>query len=553
MAPVTPSAPGWIDTANREAVRVSYNNTYAPSTSAPMGWVGDIAAGNAGSTTQAFKDAVALRINWYRSMAGVPPTVVLDPAKNVPDQQAALMMSANNQLNHMPPSNWIDWTAAGANAASHSNLCLGFSHDPGCLDAYMQDFAANNSEVGHRRWVFYPQTQLMGTGDVPGDSGHLPANALWVIDEAHFGDARPATRDGFVAWPPRGYVPYQLVWARWSFSYPGADFTHATVSMSRNGVAVPTRLETVQNGFGENTLAWVTDNLDANVAFHAAPPVADTDNTVTLGNVVVDGVARSFTYDVIVFDPARAGVSTNSQHRKLGIYRNGFWFVDLNGNNQWDGAAADNIYNFGVVGDIPVVGDWDGTGAIRIGVYRGGLWFVDLNGNHQWDGASADRIFNFGVPGDVPVVGDWDGTGKLRIGVYRDGFWYLDMNGNNQWDGPGVDRIIHFGLAGDVPVVGDWDGTGKLRIGVYRNGSWFVDLNGNFQWDGIGVDAIFNFGVGGDRPVVADWDNAQLKLGIYRNGSWFVDFNGNFQWDGAADRILSFGVPGDIPITGPWN
>jgi hypothetical protein len=249
----------------------------------------------------------------------------------------------------------------------------------------------------------------------------------------------------------------------------------------------------------------------------------------------------------------RVGTLPRPVHRKVGVYRNGFWYVDRDGSNQWEGPASDPGYHFGVPGDIPVVGDWDGSGSLRIGVYRGGSWYVDLDGNHQWDGEPTDRVFNFGVPGDIPVVGDWDGTGKLRIGVYRGGFWYLDMNGNNQWDGPlAGDRIVNFGVPGDIPVVGDWDGTGKLRIGVYRNGAWFVDLNGNLKWDGEGVDAIFRFGVPGDLPVVADWDNGQLKLGIYRSGLWYVDLNGDFKWDSATDHIFPFGLPGDIPVAGPW-
>jgi hypothetical protein len=79
----------------------------------------------------------------------------------------------------------------------------------------------------------------------------------------------------------------------------------------------------------------------------------------------------------------------------------------------------------------------------RIGVFRNGQWFLDLNGNGAWDGCGVDTcIDSFGAPTDIPVVGDWTGTGTAKLGVYRQGQWYLDKNGNGVWDGCGVDTCI---------------------------------------------------------------------------------------------------------------
>ena len=127
-----------------------------------------------------------------------------------------------------------------------------------------------------------------------------------------------------------------------------------------------------------------------------------------------------------------------------------------------------------------------------IGIYSSGHWTFSNN-----------LDFWFGVPDDIPVVGDWNGSGRLKIGVYRKGQWFLDYNGSYGWDGESVDRMIWFGLPGDIPVVGDWDGSGRLKIGVYRNGQWLVDLNGNLQWDGEGKDAIYSFGSPGAIPIAA--------------------------------------------------
>jgi hypothetical protein len=44
----------------------------------------------------------------------------------------------------------------------------------------------------------------------------------------------------------------------------------------------------------------------------------------------------------------------------------------------------------------------------KIGVYRNGQWFLDLNGNGVWDGCIVDaRSGSFGIAGDLPVAGSW--------------------------------------------------------------------------------------------------------------------------------------------------
>src|SRR5690242_1526006 len=64
------AATSWYDTSDRSAIRDSWNLTFAPTAFVPMDWTGNVDANIAGTTSQAFKDAVAVRINWYRAMAG---------------------------------------------------------------------------------------------------------------------------------------------------------------------------------------------------------------------------------------------------------------------------------------------------------------------------------------------------------------------------------------------------------------------------------------------------------------------------------------------------
>ncbi|WP_296949551.1 DUF4214 domain-containing protein [uncultured Massilia sp.] len=304
-----------IDTQDREAVRLFYNHVYVQP-AVPMEWTGDYASGRAGSVGAAWQAATSLRLNWYRAMAGVPAATTISPVFSAKDQEAALLMSVNGQLSHSPPASWKFYTATAAEAAGSSNLALGATGAQ-AIESYISDYGDNNGPVGHRRWIFYPQTRVFGSGDVPpaqsNGSSLWGANALWVFD-GNYGAARPRVRDDFVAWPARGYAPYPVVFGRWSLSYPDADFSQATVSVTRDGAPVAATVETRSTGFGENTIVWQVAGIPRD-GRHARP-AADVRYHVTVAGTTVAGAARRFEYDVVVFDPvvetpgaARAQVS----------------------------------------------------------------------------------------------------------------------------------------------------------------------------------------------------------------------------------------------------
>jgi uncharacterized repeat protein (TIGR02543 family) len=298
-----------IAPSSREASRIFYRTVYAASENVPIGWNGNVATGNAGTTSAAFKDAVQRRVNWFRAMAGIPAGITFDATFSSKDQQAALMMSANNSLSHSPPPTWTYYTAGGAEAAGKSNIFLG-SYGPKAITGYIEDFGSPNASVGHRRWILYPQTQTMGTGDIPPGDVYDSANALWVVT-SDFGTTRPAVRDEFVAWPPPGFVPHALVFPRWSFSYPGATFTSATVTMQRGGNSVPVNIQSTSGGAGESSIVWAWDGLDANQEMGpSAPPASDTSVQVNVNGVVINGQSRNFAYTVTLFDPEKPGVDT---------------------------------------------------------------------------------------------------------------------------------------------------------------------------------------------------------------------------------------------------
>lgn len=286
----------WVDTQDRQEVVTFYQVDYLASEGVSSGWNGSVGSCAAGSTSVAFKEAILRRLNYFRAMAGVPALEGFSADYNNKAQQAALMMSAEGALSHTPDPGWACYTSAGSEGAGSSNLYLGV-YGPSAISGYILDPGGGNYFVGHRRWILYPQSKYLGTGDIPPSPGFSPANALWVFDTANMWGPRPDTREAYVAWPPPGYVPYQVVYYRWSFAYAGADFSGATVTMSRNGSGLSLTKNTVVNGYAENTLVWEPDD---NFGF---APGSDVSYQVTINNVVINGSPQSFSYEVIMIDP----------------------------------------------------------------------------------------------------------------------------------------------------------------------------------------------------------------------------------------------------------
>ena len=243
---------------------------------------------------------------------------------------------------------------------------------------------------------------------------------------------------------------------------------------------------------------------------------------------------------------------------KVGVYLNGTWLLDYNGNRVWDGPSVDKtiFWSTGQAGEVPIYGDWNGDGRTKVGIYWKGNWILDYNGNGVWDGPSVDRAIYWGTgeSSEVFVTGDWNGDGRSKIGIYVDGTWILDYNGNYAWDGTETDKLIYFGGPGYRPMVGDWNGSGWTKIGVYhQNGTWAIDHNGNFAWDGTSIDKLTFFGGPDWLPLVGDWSGSGTsKIGAYMSGLWALDVNGNYGWDPPIDRLFSFGASGQTPIVGKW-
>ncbi len=257
------------------------------------------------------------------------------------------------------------------------------------------------------------------------------------------------------------------------------------------------------------------------------------------------------------------------------------------------GVPQDGIV-FGIAGAIPVSGDFNGDGLTEIGLYHEGQWFIDVNGNGRWD--EEDLWAQLGTIEDLPVVGDWDGDGKDDIGIfgpewqgdqraikaepglpdpqneYRRAMTESDSTPKNLPPEPAeatdghrvlkrtsggtprmdvIDHVFRFGMSKDYPIAGDWNGDGIRSIGVFRHGTWYLDVDG----DGRNTerDAIVTYGEDGDIPVVGDFNGDGMdQIGVYRRGVWITDSNGNRELD-AHDEVFKMGDAESLPVVGDWD
>jgi len=260
----------------------------------------------------------------------------------------------------------------------------------------------------------------------------------------------------------------------------------------------------------------------------------------------------------------------------------------LSRNRQENGQPSDlrNVV-FGATNAIPVTGDFNGDGVAEVGIFRDGEWFIDLNGNGVWD--EDDLWAKLGTRGDQPVTGDWDGDGKDDIGIFGRA-WPgdphaieadpglpnpLNFNTGTPKNPPPdpedathglrtmkhtergtpredlIDHVFHYGAGGDMPIAGDWDGTGTDSIGVFRDGTWALDVDGDGRTSAH--DRVFQMGEHGDRPVVGDFNGDGIdEIGLFRDGTWRIDLDHDGQLT-ERDLVFQLGGAGDLPIVADFD
>lgn len=173
----------------------------------------------------------------------------------------------------------------------------------------------------------------------------------------------------------------------------------------------------------------------------------------------------------------------------LAVWRpsSGVWWV-LGANQQ------STSQQWGLSGDVPVPGDYDGDGKTDFSIFR-------PTSNAWWIMKSSDGgtySLTFGASGDKTAQADFDGDGRTDAAVYRPsiGTWYILKSSDNQ------SMQAQFGLSSDDPAPADYDGDGRADICVRRdsNTTFYSANSSNGQLQQILI------GTAGDVQVSSDYD-----------------------------------------------
>ena len=336
-------------TAGDRAVAVAaYQSAFAPAinavqsgapSAAPSGL--DPMSCTAGMVDLGFEANSLSVVNYFRQQTGLP-AVTLDAGLSQTAQEAA-MVHLRRQVSSVGGNPHDPFGAGnpcvgsatdpGQIGAANSNLSWGATtssatpgraNGPRGVEGQMRDNGAGNTLVGHRRAITSPTLTQVGSGsaawlDTSGgqyDGWYQTTNALYWIDDNWFN----ATRDPdttYVAWPPAGWTPDEVIYPRWSFA-PNADardvdFSGTTITMMAEGNPVPITNTYVRdytgNGFTipDDVLVWEPDlsavsRVSADGDDHWEVTGADQYIRVDITNVVVDGVSSDHTYLVAMMD-----------------------------------------------------------------------------------------------------------------------------------------------------------------------------------------------------------------------------------------------------------
>jgi len=264
-------------------------------TSTPASWTAavaamyDVAPSIANCTTGTLKASVRTevlaRINALRGLHGLPAVTYSD-ADNGQVDASSLMMAANGQLSHTPPTNWLCYTATGSAGAGSSNLVgvwgtgMRFFSDDDFLGLWMTE--DGSASIGHRRWILDPFLGKISYGRVAQEqSGGYRADAA-TLKVFSFSAAPPVPSGipSFIAYPYGNYpIRYFRAGDYLSFSVvssatnkganAGVNFASATITVSNGSTNLTVTDVTQDNqGYGlPNNVQWRVTGLQSNVSY----------------------------------------------------------------------------------------------------------------------------------------------------------------------------------------------------------------------------------------------------------------------------------------------
>ena len=304
---------GSSDNAGNTGTGIGTGSTVFTSAAQPLyAALPDTSICRAGTLTAAERNSVLATVNAIRAAHGLA-AVGLDAAGENEVMQAALMSVVNGQLNHTPPTTWGCYSAAGRTGAETGNLYLGgpsafltLASSASILASWLAD-VGSEATLGHRRWMLDPFLRQVAFGRVDVENASGVRTTAAVLKVIYPADATGSVTPDYVAYPVGDYKkayfqgnPIQSFTAiadKTSRSANGlskVDYGVATVSVvPRGGAALAV------SAVSPDYVGYGVPNV---LRFRAAGIAAGVVHDVTIANVRVNGVLRSYSYSFRLVD-----------------------------------------------------------------------------------------------------------------------------------------------------------------------------------------------------------------------------------------------------------
>ncbi len=223
----------------------------------------------------------------------------------------------------------------------------------------------------------------------------------------------------------------------------------------------------------------------------------------------------------------------------LAVWRpsNGTWYVMGGQGSQYV------TQGWGLSGDVPVPGDYDGDEKTDFSVFRPGenKWYVFFSSD------STSSTMEWGVSGDVPAQADYDGDGKTDRAVFRQNDpssgvakWYVFRSGDS------TQFSQQYGINGDKPAPADHDGDGRADLVLWRasNTNFYAYLSGD------GSQQTIDFSDSSTEPVSGDYDgDNKADYAIKSGNSWII----RSSITGTIASAITWQQSGDIPVPNDYD
>jgi len=234
-------------------------------------------------------------LNFIRSLHGLNP-VIYNYEDDIYTSKAALIIVANEELNHYPDQSYKCWTEEGEFGSSHSNLYMSWGWEgkiPKSEDFVIGWIIDEGIEsLGHRRWMLSPFLSNTSYGRV--DILDFTGAVIKVVND----EINPSNVD-FVAYPYEEY-PRNLFLKNWYLSFSvvadrnnlwnneKVDFSDAVIEIhNEDGETLQVNSIYYDNeGYGiPNNLQWKANEIKYGIKY-----------TVNINNVKIAGINKNYEY-----------------------------------------------------------------------------------------------------------------------------------------------------------------------------------------------------------------------------------------------------------------